>query len=552
MRKLISHLPPVNRTVIRAVLEVFRLVLHHRRKNKLTVSGFCSELGPILLGVDKTTMPNEAVISADVLRTLITQFQYVMGTTEDPAEHDSLPLYTKKSTRVLMTSNSRARGLLQKQRTHTPHNSNGSSSSGGAGIMLVPHGTSAIIGNPTTSSSSELLNPHTTTSPTTGISASDMGDEELVSLTDGIMLKFLDLSVRSVLFEPQVRISFNYEAKIPNHLKRNYTTDKLLEITRGSGFRDQDRLGAWRPTLEEESPAPGTKRRREQQHAKDDSAAGSADDQLGGAGAGKQRRNTAGNARDRSGTVTSTTATTTTTEGGQGRRSGDDDADSSGSASSKKRTRRISINEESEPDLKVLMRTTSEDLSFSDESDRRKRHSVDPMEELLEWSTSSSDSDTANGGSTTPTGEKRRKKRSVERRTSTNSRGASSRLSQSVKERKKKVRQSGEISPHETAVTEVLDLPPVAGASVGAPTNSAAAAASASSVQTSPSANTPTTSTTTSSTATIAASSAEKPKTKGPRPKSKPLHMVIDSKTIMENAPSPPSEMPPPLATSTT
>jgi hypothetical protein len=600
MRKLINALPVVNRAVIRSVLELFRLVLHHRRKNKLTVSDFCSDLGPILLGVDKIQNAPDAALAADVLKTLITQFQFMIGTADEPAEYDSLPLYTKKSQRVLLTSNSRARGLIAKKRTHSPNNSNISAASSLPSSLnnsntSVP---STANGSNTTAltDSSGILVPPSSTSPP----PQPHDEEELVSLTDGIMLKFLDQSVRSVLFEPQVRISFNYEAKIPNHMKRNYTLDKLTEIHRGSTTAES-RLGAWRPTLEEDGPnstfgGGGGGGGSSAHKRRDTIMSNSVHDGIGEDGASsaytRHRRNTASGREDSAGGKSSGRMSallpppTADSDQSQHDGGGDRDGDSSGSASSaKRRSRRISIQDDlsGEYETRALVRTTSEEFSVSDEISHARRHiSADHLEEILEFYTDSSgsDGDVAAGGNASASGNgtaavgdgsgnptsSRRKKKHMERRASTSkvTTGARAKLHQASRDKEKRRRptHSGEISPEEIekeAASAATTAPftssqsPFQTAPSSSSSSSAAAAAAA---QTSPHAipsipsyGAPSSSKEAGATATAASGTpTERLKVKAPRPKSKPPHVLLDSKTIMENAPSPPSEMPPPLA----
>lgn len=564
MRKLITHLPAVNRAVLRAVLELFRLVLHHRRKNKLVVSEFCSELGPVLLGMTKAaagdpssptpTSPSsagDAVGSADVLKTLITQYQYMMGMTDEPAEHESLPLYTKKSTKVLLTSNSRARGLLAKQRSHTPQTSHSNPSGLNA---LLPSLSASTVWNynspPNTQqdvpNASSSISPIPTIVPPPGtsgmvpsssscsvISNQSTEAEELISLTDGIMLRFLDLSIRSVLFEPQVRISFNYEAKIPNHLKRNYTIDRLSEVSKGSKVGDELRLGAWRPSLDDsDAPAGGIRRPGQLPHKKDGSV--TARDELGFPvgdenipGQTRPRRSTT---TGRSAEDTAAAAVASSSTGGaapgssHSRKSGGSDEhtigdgdSSNGSASSRRRSRRISINE---VDQDVDLTRFEDGGSASDEGDRRKRHSIDPLEttHLVDqdapFGSSSSDSEVDAKESNAV----RKKKKRMERRSSTSKVTLGSKAKvDTTKKKNRRSRHSAEIA--------LGDVDLAGEAAVQTPTAQTASPAPA----------------------------PEKPRQKVPRSKSKvPTQPVLDSKTIMENAPSPPRELPPPLAASTT
>lgn len=819
MRILLKALPPVNHAVIRSVLELFRLVLHHRRKNKLTVSGFCAELGPILLGVEKL-QPNglptqDALIAADVLKTLITQYQFLVGNTDEPAEYDSLPLFTKKSKHTLLTQHSRARGLLSRQRTlatvgslstttappmrhansqmsqpyshhpqhvlpngrhatisalpgssHSPFSSSSSSTVPFGSSTLPPFYTSGM-GSSTTSttivpsilpatlsptstgnslngssssisalhgSSAPALFAHLQQAPVSPTSSNDLAsslgatsalassvpenssalkdyapvspsstqvpstapiftaqstqsthspasslsntasalagvpanssppphsqpgsqavpfvplalpsqqlpavnlstlastssenkeglaketrssslqqtkvnrsatvfsssapmqptqhahtyqnyssdEEELISLTDGIMQKFLDQTVRTVLFEPQVRISFNYEAKIPTQLKRNYTLDKWSEMQRGFGGGNESSLrqGAWRPTLEDDIPSTmlTSRRRRDSTREREDSIM-SAEDVMSSRtdrSDTRYRRNTTTDSgpenhkehahshkdskekldhKDRKDSIKESTSirdskdpkdskeeqrsSSTILKEGNG-----DGGDSSSSNSSKRRSRRVSITGEdiegaeakyadrTGPAATVLpMRRTSVDSSFSDDVAGRRRVSSDQLSEIESYSLSSEpDSDTH--ASDDPGGKRKISKKStskreeqMERRASTSKVGTKSKITSSGKERPRRTTLSTEYK------IEDLDLDD--------PNGHASTAAA------------PVPATTSTSATTTAA--AEKPKTKAPRPRSKPPHVVMDSKTIMENAPSPPSGMPPPLNTS--
>lgn len=593
MRKLLNALPTVNRAVIRSVLELFRLVLHHRRKNKLTVSEFCADMGPILLGIDRSTNPSDATTAADVLKTLITQFQFMMGTAEEPAEYDSLPLYTKKSQRVLLTSNSRARGLIQRKRTHTPTNSTIVTSPAPHSATLAPNSalTNSLSGSGSTihNSSNSLpdiasgasglalhLPPSSITPPLPSVDES----EELVSLTDGIMLKFLDQSVRSVLFEPQVRISFNYEAKIPNHLKRNYTLDKLTESHRGSSA-SESRHGAWRPSLDEDHPhnpmtSSGGNNSR---HRRDTTASANAKEDEENAtpntssGNTRTRRNTSSGVRDDSTGTFERTRRKSQDAGEQnstGADSGPSVDDSSGSTSSHRRSRRRSVNEDytarslgTQEDSRHLNRTVSEELSTSDEwiAQTRRRRSSDNLDGL-DFDSDSSDSEGAVPGhdsSSTTTAssqpQKRRKKPSERRSASSKAgsikRGHKDKETSHREKRRRAAHSSIEIASSEDLSAELLPMTTAALAHPATATTAAAPLASPTSphsaAATSSSALAGTSATTTGSTTTNATSTAPT-KTKAPRPKSKPPQVVMDSKTIMEMAPSPPSEMPPPLA----
>lgn len=50
-----------------------------------------------------------------------------------------------------------------------------------------------------------------------------------ISLIDSVVGQVINGSIHNILFEPQVRISYNYETKIPNHIKKYYVIDKLIE-----------------------------------------------------------------------------------------------------------------------------------------------------------------------------------------------------------------------------------------------------------------------------------------------------------------------------------
>lgn len=51
-----------------------------------------------------------------------------------------------------------------------------------------------------------------------------------ISLIDAVVGQVVATCVHNILFEPQVRISYNYETKIPNHIKKLYAVDKLIEV----------------------------------------------------------------------------------------------------------------------------------------------------------------------------------------------------------------------------------------------------------------------------------------------------------------------------------
>lgn len=744
MRILLKALPPVNHAVLRAVLELFRLILHHRRKNKLTVSGFCQEIGPILLGFDKSPQNAQAAAdlqtASDVLKTLITQYQFMVGNTDEPAEYDSLPLFTKKSKHVLLTHSSRARGLIAKQRasaslrqpfgaSHTSlgahsqqalmgasrgtfsglgssgmssvgnfstaslpqvFNPNlGSSSSsnvaGPNGNLMSLHGTSApmlfahlpsmasptspeaqtplsmlsggssmpatgspltnltalsppsaasMIFNPSNSPSSSLgalptalnqggafspaqavpftplsfplvpmggANASTSNLPTAGSGASTAGfnasvtsqshpqlqhqlstgssnsdeAEELISLTDGIMSKFLDQTVRTVLFEPQVRISFNYEAKIPNQIKRNYTLDKWSEMQRGGPSMQIEpmlRQGAWRPNLEDEVPGSGliTGRRRRDSNREDSMADGEA----------RFRRNTTTTREDvpmtsRVHTVRPGDDDHDSAVGGRPTRDGKSDKDhpketraerearlaaekegksdkenktdsagksdkegsaagshtpdggeSSGSTSSRRRSRRVSVTQDEgtdapsshEPKERTstvsTVRRMSVDSSYSDEIAGRRHVSADQLSEIDSLSMSDSDSDAEAATNASDDIGKTRRVRKSKREEQMNRRASTSKVTTGPKS---KINTSGKRrrTTLGTELTDDLDL--------GSDNPTAAPSAA--------------------STSTLI--SQEKQKKANRR--SKPPQIHLDSKTIMEMAPSPPSEMPPPL-----
>lgn len=770
MRILLKALPPVNHAVLRSVLELFRLILHHRRKNKLTVSGFCQELGPIILGVDKSPQnaqqaSQDLATAADVLKTLITQYQFLVGNTDEPAEYDSLPLFTKKSKHVLLTHTSRARGLIAKQRASaslrnqpfiSSHNSLGShtqqmmslgapskgptfggvppsSSSAGIGSGIgsystsslpaptsfthhnnvfggpVPthlngshpslgsvnqlpslHGTSAPmlfahlnssssaataasgVGGPISpetassplviptsgaqsvpangsplagmalsppSAASFLMSSQPSNSPSSSLgafspmtgsaqavpfvplsfplnssqgtfssagsgaglnasSASNLSQqhpqlqhqlsisssnsdeaEELISLTDGIMSKFLDQTVRTVLFEPQVRISFNYEAKIPNQLKRNYTLDKWSEMQRGtsSSMEPTLRQGAWRPSLEDEIPGSGliTGRRRRDSNREDSLAdgdarfrrntttarpsdyeavpstsrvhtvrSGGADDDHGGSKgdreshprseketrAEREARHAAEKEAksDREKSDREKSDGRSDREGSISLGHGADGGESSGSTSSRRRSRRVSVTQDDSnadgtagvgtldpKDRTSAVRRMSVDSSYSDEIAGRRHVSADHLSEID--SLSMSDSDVETNGSD-DVGKLRRVKKSSKREEQMNRRASASKVTTGTKS---KINTSGKERRRRTTLgndpSDEIEL-----ASEG------------------PSAH---------STSTISTSSHERSKssTMKTQRRSKPPQILLDSKTIMEMAPSPPSEMPPPL-----
>lgn len=79
MKKLIQALPATNWALLKSLLDVLRLVLHHRHKNKLTTNELCTLFGPIILGVDVNTHPDEVSTSVEVLKTLIVQNLYLLG-----------------------------------------------------------------------------------------------------------------------------------------------------------------------------------------------------------------------------------------------------------------------------------------------------------------------------------------------------------------------------------------------------------------------------------------------------------------------------------------
>lgn len=767
MRILLKALPAVNHAVLRSVLELFRLILHHRRKNKLTVSGFCQELGPVLLGFDKVPQNAQAAAdlttAAEVLKTLITQYQFMVGNTDEPAEYDSLPLFTKKSKHVMLTHSSRARGLLAKQRgtapsmqSHLPFSSSisslgshsqqmfmGNTARGATFSGMAPSGMSSSVGSFSTSSlpqpflpptapgangnanalnlmalhgtsapmlfanmanntagspegpmsfvlpgtssgtgsmpvgsplggtmalsppsAASLILGQTSNSPSSlgalptalmnstnafgpgsgsgmtaaaaqavpftplsfplvplsqasgvpnvaGLTSSSAGlnapssshstshpqlhhqlstgsnnsedAEELISLTDGIMSKFLDQTVRTVLFEPQVRISFNYEAKIPNQLKRNYTLDKWSEMQRGGmpTFMESTlRQGAWRPSLEDEIPGSGliTGRRRRDSNREDSIADSDAryrrnttttrddsvpmtsrvhtakpgqDDDHDGPGAGGRREKDSSHSKpseketraerearlaaaaaaekegksdksDREGGAKSdTTAGTHTPDGGE----------SSGSTSSRRRSRRVSVTQDEGTDTHdhnggskersatvSTVRRMSVDSSYSDEIAGRRHVSADQLSEIDSLSLSDSDDDddehatnaSDDIGKTRRSGSKQSKREEqMNRRASASkvSTGPRSKINTSGKKRRTTL---------STELTGDLDL------------------------GTSPDA-------TATSSASSTATHDNRSKSGKANRRSKPPHMHLDSKTIMEMAPSPPSEMPPPL-----
>lgn len=79
MKKLIQALPVTNRALLKAVIDLFRLLLHHRHKNKLTTNDLCTEFGPIFLGLNSNSNGNDILSSIEVLRTLIVQNLYLLG-----------------------------------------------------------------------------------------------------------------------------------------------------------------------------------------------------------------------------------------------------------------------------------------------------------------------------------------------------------------------------------------------------------------------------------------------------------------------------------------
>lgn len=736
MRKLLNALPSANRAVIRAVLELFRLVLHHRRKNKLSVSEFCGEIGPILLGVEKpiahgngnssppqqlaqtqtqgaqqqtaASATADALLAAEVLRTLVTQYQYMMGNSDEPTEHESLPLYTKKSNRILLTAQSKARGLLLRQITNTPsngaHNSNSANNTNSASLrdsnpsnpsytqpnnslatsqpVSPPHnGASGNNANPPVSpSSTEPIPidpalqaasqqqtspvgnaqagvapalrlseatgaafsvdqmsqslPNTSVlaagsplmSPTSGggppasssppplfakrvsgmlpsLSASSSwssihqreDEEELVSLTDGIMLKFLDQSIRTILFEPTVRISFTYEAKIPNHLKRNYTMDKLTEMHRSGRYLATNLLetttraptsssaSAWKHSLEEESLPPSARRGRK------DSLRDDAVVLDGGDGGGlRNRRNTLGSgggmSREGGG---SKNAKSGSGAGDDYAMIGDGDSvSSSGTASSapKRRSRRISggvggqaisfddLSGESELDYPEQRRRVSSsdlrissaiDIDGSDSDDSEDSYSADNAASSSAANPRTGSSNSVNNNQHTADAKKdkhstKKKRADMARRSSTSKvrEGSKSKISKEKRRKRADSRDMDGVADFEedfspiTAETE----PPASRTTNNTSPESNASAANTNNNNgaTAATAGAAANSQTTQASSTSPTLTADKQKPKAPRPKSKPVQSAVDSKTIMENAPSPPSELPPPLALQST
>lgn len=79
MKKLILALPVTNRALLKTVIDLLRLLLHHRHRNKLTTNELCTEFGPIFLGLNANSNANDILSSIEVVRTLIVQNLYLLG-----------------------------------------------------------------------------------------------------------------------------------------------------------------------------------------------------------------------------------------------------------------------------------------------------------------------------------------------------------------------------------------------------------------------------------------------------------------------------------------
>lgn len=67
-------------------------------------------------------------------------------------------------------------------------------------------------------------------------------NDDTISLVDAIVSNIVETSGNLLLFNPYVRISYAYETKIPNHIKKQFSADKFVEgvlqptLTEPSGF----------------------------------------------------------------------------------------------------------------------------------------------------------------------------------------------------------------------------------------------------------------------------------------------------------------------------
>jgi hypothetical protein len=82
-----------------------------------------------------------------------------------------------------------------------------------------------------------LAEPYATSSDDQGTSDTnselDIAGQESISLVDAVLNQILDSSIQNILFEPTVRISYTYETKIPNYIRKMYTSEKLIETALG-------------------------------------------------------------------------------------------------------------------------------------------------------------------------------------------------------------------------------------------------------------------------------------------------------------------------------
>jgi len=56
---------------------MFRRFLYYRHKNKLSTMDLCNEIGPLIVGVEKSS--NESTNAAELMKTLLLQLPYFSG-----------------------------------------------------------------------------------------------------------------------------------------------------------------------------------------------------------------------------------------------------------------------------------------------------------------------------------------------------------------------------------------------------------------------------------------------------------------------------------------
>jgi hypothetical protein len=190
----------------------------------------CSEWGPIVCGLERSSP--EVSNSAELTRTLLIQRPFLFGQSEEPSTLEDLPIVTRSSKKKLTkhTRSTPTKKRVQRQRPIARAKAQV--------CTLACFFSSPICNNPTdTVIAYHILKDAYTSSdePVTSDTNSelDIAGQDTISLVDAVLNQVLDSSIQNILFEPTVRISYSYETKIPNFIRKLYTSEKLIESALG-------------------------------------------------------------------------------------------------------------------------------------------------------------------------------------------------------------------------------------------------------------------------------------------------------------------------------